>query len=537
MAATGPPVKTDPPAQSGLGPMAGLDTGPAHGYTAAVLRVLLILAAALALHAGDSANPLDQAEVVLQVRDGNWVDREATRFAAAYGGDLQMVRGELARALYCSNSFGGIDLTRPALFAWRAGNAPLLAVVPLSDRTQFLESFGAVASSEPPLVRTGERDGTVIYTQNQPGGLWEYRLLVAANTAYIARSNEECRRLANAVGSPVADPFAPPLELTLRRGGLDGRHLPGREWLATLPDLPIGAGELATIPGLLSGAWRDLAAQLGTVTVTARSGAQGDLQVLVRTTARSDTALAGWIGQQRPGTERLAGQLRTPATSLLITGHLAFQGQLERWAFDQADAFKATARSRWSDGADTSFRGLCTLVERAGGWALAIERSAGGMPQYWVAEHPRAVEVAQAAAEVTSALVGQPAVPQRVGEGTAFTLGQPGGALIYVAGERHVARIDDGGGKTGLAEAGGQLLKRLDAPGSLDAEASLVSLWIDLAQMWRVPPPAEQEHCPPLILAGILRPTGPATLEFTCTVPIAQVAQALGRLHKTLRRE
>jgi hypothetical protein len=121
--------------------------------------------------AGETANPLDQAEVVLQVRDGRWVDREATRFAAAYNGDLSAVRSELAQALYRSVSFDGIDLTRPALIAWRTGKAPLLAVIPISDRATFLRSFGAVDIGEAPLVRTGERDGTVIYTQNQPQGL------------------------------------------------------------------------------------------------------------------------------------------------------------------------------------------------------------------------------------------------------------------------------------------------------------------------------------------------------------------------------
>lgn len=502
-----------------------------------MIRTLLILAVALALHAGESANPLDQAEVVLRIRDGNWIDREATRFAAAYGGDLKDVRSELARALYSSNSFDGIDLTRPALFAWRSGNAPFLAVIPISDRAKFLESFGAVSSGEPPLVRTGERDGTVIYTQNQRGGLWEYRLLVAARTAYLAQSNDECRRLASAIGSPIEDPFAPPLELTLRGGGLDGHRLPGREWLNALPDLPLSAGELGAIPGLLAGAWRDLSGQISTLSITARTSAQGELHMTVRATARSETPLAGWITQQRPGTERLAGQLRSPATTILVTGRFAFQGQLERWAFDQAEACKAAARGRWTDSADAAFRGLCTLAERTGAWALAVERAPAGVLQHWVIEHPRAVEVAQSAAEVSSALGGIPAQPSRIGDSTAYALGRPGSASLYLAGERHMARIDDGGSKAALGDAGGHLLKRLEEPGSLDAAASLATVWIDLAQAWKVPPLPDQERTPPLVLAGALKPAGQAALEFTCAVPISQVAQVLGRLNKIPRRE
>jgi hypothetical protein len=100
-----------------------------------------------------------------------------------------------------------------------------------------------------------------------------------------------------------------------------------------------------------------------------------------------------------------------------------------------------------------------------------------------------------------------------------------------------VARIDDRGTHGGLATVGGQLLKRLEEPGSLDAAASLATVWIDLAQAWKVPPPPDQDRCPPLVLAGTLKPAGQAGLEFTCSAQISQVAQALGRLNKTTRRE
>lgn len=501
-----------------------------------VTRALLALFAASIVFAGDSGNPLDKANVVLQVRDGNWVDREATRFAASFGGDLKLVRGELARALYRSRSFDGIDLTRPAIFAWRPGNSPLIAVIPINNRAKFLDAFGYEEPGEPPLVRTGERDGTVIYTQNHGGALWEYRLLVANNTAYLAQNNDDCKRLALAVGSPVTDPFAAPVELTFRGDGLENIRLPGREWLTDLPDLPWDAAEIGAVPGLLSGAWRDLACQMSGMTITARTNTQGDLLLQARVVARGDSSLASWIGQQRPGTERLAGQLRTTATAMLVTGRLTFQGQLERWAFDRADLLKAAARSRWTDAADTAYRSLCTLIERTGACAMSIERSGPGVTQNWVAEHPRAVEVGQAAAEVCSALRGAPAQPVRIGETTAFTIGQPGSGSIILAGERHVARIDDRGARN-AGSAAGDLLHHLEEPGSLDTTASLATVWADLALAWNAPPGPEGERPEPVILTGLLRPSGSSGLEFNATVPLPRMAQLLGRLAKTPRRD
>jgi hypothetical protein len=248
-------------------------------------------------------------------------------------------------------------------------------VIPVADRVKFLDSFGVVDPGEPPLVRVGERDGTVIYRQNQPGGEWEYRLLVAANAAFLTRSAEECRQLAASVGSLVAEPFAAPVEATLRRSGLASPHIPGTDWLSTLPALPMDLAEISKVPGLLTQAWQELSNQTASVTFTAQSGPQGDLRLTARLIAKPDTPLAGWIPTQRPSAERLAGQLRTPATAMMVSGRLTFQGQLERWAFEQAVVLRTAAAARWNDNADGAFRGFCTLLERCGESTHAPSRS------------------------------------------------------------------------------------------------------------------------------------------------------------------
>jgi hypothetical protein len=503
-----------------------------------ISRLLLasFLACAVLPAAQNAPNPLEQADLSIRVRDGRWVDREVTRFAAAYGGDLIAMRAELARVLYRSRSFDGIDLGRPSVIAWRTGRAPLLAVIPVSDRVKFLNSFGVVDPGEPPLVRVGERDGTVIYRQNQPGGEWEYRLLVAANAAFLTRSVEECRQLAASVGSLVAEPFAAPVEATLRRSGLSSPHIPGTDWLSTLPALPMDLAEISKVPGLLTQAWQGLSSQTASVTFTAQSGPQGDLRLTARLIAKPDTPLAGWIPTQRPSAERLAGQLRTPATAMMISGRLTFQGQLERWAFEQADVLRAAAAARWNDNADGAFRGFCTLLERCGAWSMSVERSGSGILQLWAIEHPRAVEVAQFAATIACALRGGELGSLRVHERDGSSLGIPGGTSIMLAGDRHAVRLDDHGAKRATAAAG-DAIKRLESIGELDAEPTLINLWMDLALAWNAPPPADQERADPVIVRASLRPAGAAALEFHANLPLAQLGAMLGRLNKTLRND
>lgn len=489
-----------------------------------------------ALTAGDSPNPLDQADVILRVRDGRWVDREATRFAAAYGGDLASLRGELARILFRSRSFDGIDLSRPSLVAWRPGRMPLLAVIPITNRVTFLKSFGAVDNDEPPLVRTGEREGTVIYRQNQPGGEWEYRLLVAGNVAYLARTSDECQRMAALIGQPANDSAAPPIEVQMRGSALQDPRLPGAGALAGLPGLPLQLDELTTIPGLASHAWSSVAEQIATISMQARSDAQGNLLCSARMTAKPDSTLAAWIAAQRPGTERLAGQLRNPDTAMLISGRLVFQGQAERWAFDQAETMRAAGGTRWSDAADGAYRGLCTLIERTGAFAISVERSSSNLVQNWVAEHPRSLEVVQSIASVAGALHGAEPELVRVGQRSAFTLPAAGGTSLFVAGDRHATRLDDRGGRRTVAAATA-LLQRLEEAGSLDTAPALMAIWVDLGLAWNTPPPSDGTKAEQVVARGALRPAGPSVLDLTIEIPLAGVGRLLGRMNKTTKND
>lgn len=506
-------------------------TRPWAACTTALLALL-----AMALPAGESGTALDQAQVVLKVRDGRWVDREATRFAAAYGGDLAGIRGELARMLFRTSSFDGIDLSRPSLLAWREGNAPLVAVIPISNRAAFLSAFGTVDDGEPPMVRTGERDGTVIYRQNQPGGEWEYRLLVAGSVAYLARTAQECQRLASAIGQLGNEPTAAPLELIMRGDALRAPRLPGANALASLPPLPFSPAEFASVPALAVNAWSGLSEQLASISIQARSDAQGNLLLNARFTARADTSLASWISAQRPGTERLASQLRSPDTAILVSGRLSFQGQAERWAFEQADELKSAAGARWNDAADGAYRGLCTLIERTGAFAVSVDRRGTGLVQSWVAEHPRAFEVVQSAASVFAALHGGSSEQVKLGSRSATLATSGTASSLFIAGDRHAARLDDKASGRAV-NAAGDLMQRLDESGSLDAAPALLLAWIDLGRAWGAPPPAEGIPAEQVVVRGMVRPSSAQALDVLCEVPLAGMGRILGRMHKTTKND
>jgi hypothetical protein len=484
---------------------------------------LVLLAATLV--AGET-DPLLSAPVVLRINDGRWLERESQRFAAALGDDPATVRGELARSLYRCRSFDGVDLNRPAIIAWRGGRSPLLAAIPVANRSQFLAAFGAVDAGEPPLVRVAERDGTVVFTQNHGKEVWEYRILIAGRTAFLGRTVEECARLA-ALPAAMPDAQRAPIELTLRGAALAEIDPSLPAWIGRLPPLPLPMGECAMLPWLGQHLRAGLASQLAAVGLEVRTTASGDLRAALRLHAAPDSDLMGWLGQQRPTVERSAAQLRQAGAVAVVTGRLAFQGQAERWTLDLADRLKQQLGARWTGAADADYRSLCGLIERSGGWALA---ALPGRTQAWVVEHPRAAEAVHLAGSVLQTLRGAKAEPWQDGERSGLQLADRSGASLLAAGDRHGLRLD-GPDAAALVPLAGQVLARLDQPAAQgDARPALVALWADLAQAWEVPVPEGETAIEPVPLTGAMRVVGSDTLELTAEVNLPRMAALLQAL-------
>lgn len=467
-----------------------------------------------ALAAGEALPPaLAEAEALLIVRDGRWLQEQAAALAAAAGRDPSELRAHLAAWCFRSRGLEGLDLSRPAIVAWRPGPSPFAAVLPVGDRQRFLAEFGAVPQGEPPLVRTGEREGTVIYRQNQGGTEWEYRLFVARHAAALARSAEEARRLAELPLAALAG-GGPPLELQLRRPQALARVLPlsGGRW----PFLPLPDAGLAGLAGPVLQAADGLADELPRL-VLAAEGDAGRLRLRARAEPRAGGALAAWLAAQRPGSERLSAQLSGDDLALLAVGRFAFQGELERWLVAQAGAVRAAAGAGWNEVAEDAYRALGLLVERSGAIALGIAADADGTWRFAVVEHPRAAEFAHAWAQVAAALQRQPLAVDAADGTTRLRVG----AERYAAGARHALWVD--GGAAADARVA-RLLERLERPaGAVDGEPALLALRADLARCLATPPRGHR----PLPFWLRLQMAGPEQPALAVELPLLDLARLL----------
>ena len=340
-------------------------------------RCLLVLAACLLVQvmAGEVAKPatkldamLADALAVVRINDPRWVDREIIKFAATLGMDPAPLRSELSRVLYRCLTTDGIDLTRPALLAWRNGPAPLIAIIPLANRRQFLETFGVGIGDDAPLIRIGERDGTVLYSQNTNEGLVEYRLLVSDKAAFLARTTEECRALSEHSVTTVAGDA--PLTFNASAGFLASVTSDPTAALppAFAPVLPHG---LARELGLTL--WRELIGQLSGITFELRAEGGDALRVALSLRPQADSQLGVWVGNQRNQPGRLLSLVRTPACWLTLSGSILWQGQAERLGQILGLLAKVGAGAAWTASVDELWHGVWALLDRTGTFAAAFD--------------------------------------------------------------------------------------------------------------------------------------------------------------------
>lgn len=406
---------------------------------------------------------LGEAVAVLRINAPHWLDKEAGRFAAALGQDPGPLRAFMARSLFRSHSLQGLDLRRPALLAWRPGLAPLVAILPITSRRAFLDQFGV--ADDAPFIRVGEREGTVVFTQNNNDGLCEYRLKVCDNNiACLARTPKECEDLSKMVlphvgteaplvftakGSWVSD-----LSAGFRTSGTLG--LPGVS--ATMPIAPALA------------LWQGLVGQVTEVGLELRPDSADGMHMGFRLKAVPDSLLAVWISNQRNQPNRLLPLVRSPATMVSIAGQVAWQGQGESFGSAIAGLIKPQAGKAWSDTVDEAWTALWTLSDRNGPFAAAFDltidpqRAAAANPKAqpsaaevapaanpfqaigmeWrsLVEQRRAAEVIAHTNTVTSALAGTPGEPLTVvgAQGFRWTSTQ-GLAMAMVGTDRHVVQV------------------------------------------------------------------------------------------------
>jgi hypothetical protein len=372
-----------------------------------ILLPLFLIADAMAAESPADAI-LDEALATLTINDLGWLDRAAVEFSATAGISPSPVRAELASRLFGCKSLDGIDPTRPSLIAWRKGPAPLVAMIALENRQQFIAEFGAAVGLGGPLTRIGERNGTVVYSQNTDAGLCEYRLLMQDDTAYLARTVEECRLLASSpLRAAVGD--APPISFRangsfLRSAGALPDLMAGRPGLSVTAFLELGAYTY-----LLRG-WPDLLAQMSHLVcdVIPQKDNSG-LGIRWTVHAEQDSALIHWIGEQKNQSSRLLPLVGNATSVLTGYGSILWQGQLERIGLELGHQFKDTlGTDRWTPTVEQQWHQQWAILDQQGPFAFAVDlpTTSGapvGFELRWVTEQPHADELSAVSKAVNDA--------------------------------------------------------------------------------------------------------------------------------------
>ena len=488
-----------------------------------VCAILGLLAASLG--AVDPGDPM-AAQTLLQINDAHWIEREAARFAASLGHDPAPIRRRLAETLYRNRSLDGIDVLRPAMLWWRTDNSSLTALIPLKDRRIFCDGFGF---EQPPMVRVGERDGTVVYTQNLPTGLREYRLLAVDEVAVVARNVEDVHRLVPRIPDLLAtDPNQPALRLVLRGEALRQALVPP-VWLP-LPRLPVSGLDLRPALNAL-GPW--IARESASLTIEVRSldATQARLSVILK--ARPDGELATWLASQQNQPTRIAGLIESPTTALVGTTRMAWNGRLEDLANTLGPSQRASVGPAWTPTVEESWRQVWRLAERIGEIAFALEENPeGGLTVIGISEQPRATEQAVHLNALAAAATGDPGRSSDVDGTTVVTRTIYGRTEASAAGARHIVSVSTSG--SAGAEAGATAARlAVNAAQVVPPRGTpaLMTLRADLGRLVRMVPGANRESeavkCPITALVTT-KPGG--VLQLDVTIPLEATAGALGKL-------
>ncbi|MDA3960921.1 MAG: hypothetical protein PF961_09040 [Planctomycetota bacterium] len=341
--------------------------------------------------------PAIAAEVVavLRVDDPRWVSEQMNGAVGANGEMAAGARAMMAEALFNLRSMRGIDDSRPAMLAWRSGDAPLVAVVPVADRRQFLDDFGGLRLLKRLLIRTGEQEGTVVYNQVTTSGTWEYRLMMRDNYAYLARTAEECTALADR--GLNLDTEAPPLRMEWRGSFLAQQASFGLDGLNEneLSDQAMAlAGPLMVA---VDEGWRGLLEQVSLLHLEFANGERGSMAVSAWVTARADTPLATWVSRQSNSGSRLLPLVTRPGDLVTMHGSLRWQGELDRLGRFVANILRESlGRDRFTEQKEADLRSYFSLLDRQGAFALAMGLQRGDNPGIItrvISEQPNAADL------------------------------------------------------------------------------------------------------------------------------------------------
>ncbi len=481
---------------------------------------------------------VDTFEAQLRISDATWLDRELTRFCAALGRDSKPLRRSLAEALYHTRTLDAIDTARPAVFMWRKGNAPLQAIIPIQadKRRQFIDEFGVMGAGEAPLVRVGDRDGTVIFTQNHIDGLREYRLLVMDSVAFLAHNADECRKLAARASTilPVVGSGVAPVSLNCTGAWLRAHNLLEWSWS---PRVPL----FAWLPDadLLNTAQLAILGQVDNLSCEIRPSAGGKARLTTRLMAVSESELAAWIATQQNQGSRLQTQIGGTETALKVSSHIVWQDKLGQIAGQLLPAQRAAHSGTWTPVAEAAWNQTFAIAERVvdAVWSVDVP-SPGRQQQMLVLDQPRSDEQVQALDQLAGAYLTVPATQRSItGYQAAVRVvpasdGRPSLVSLLCATTQHSVMVDGWNlSENEVLTRAEAAVRRLQQVSSAAGEASILGIWCNLGRIVRLAPGIDPEiTIPDAVINGALRTAGVNTLQLDLNIPLSEAALALGHL-------
>lgn len=337
--------------------------------------VLLFLLAAQPLRGSESQVGLDllpadlarQVYGYIQVNDPRWLVDRTTDLVAGMQFDITEANTWVAENLFGSANLQGLDLSQPALFAWRrGGRGSLLAVIPLAGREVFLRHFGLVRNESRFLVKVGERDGTYVFSQVSSEGPLEYRMLVRDNYAYLARTVEECQSMADR-----------PLPVALMREqeplimATSGTSLAGTLSI-TDPELTLAMSLLPEALRTLQGRLIGLLEQIAQIRVAFTQDKEEVLQADATISFQADSDLAVWSARQTNSASRLLPVIERGGELITLYGHLRWKGEMEALARHLVEACRQSLGDKFSGEAEADLRNFFRLSDNAEAFAAAV---------------------------------------------------------------------------------------------------------------------------------------------------------------------
>jgi len=446
----------------------------------------------LAAETRPEAPILKDARAILRITDGQSLERELSQLVSACGNDPASQRMQMAEALYLSSSLDAVDLQRPALIAWRDGPSPLVAIIPVSDRPAFMDGFGVLPFGQAPLVRIGDREGTVVFTQNLADRRDEYRLLITNNTAYLARTAAECATLAEHPLSDGGDDASLSYSTwgPYPQGIASGLPVEIPDLGCALPKGLSGLLELGskTLPGLVSSQLTAWSWQLKVDNNNADWNATAELD--------PQGTLAEWLHGQTSQVLNMSPAL-PDACVLRATCSPTWTGQWDSIGHALLDQAKAVVGARWNPAMDEAWGTLFPACDHGGALSLGIVPHATGAASWLVTvDHPNADVLAAQLIAVIGQWAGEPTSGDATAgwglsvPGATLALQHLGRTLLVAGGENDAAAVLQGAaghldgagpaGPTALAWATydlRQLLKSL-YPDRIEPEAELPGVQI-----------------------------------------------------------